>query len=103
MLSCSATPRVLPWLECPAAAASAARVQGRPVGELRALVKEELVGISTCTHLNDLLASLAQAGRPRPPSVSNRGSQRDPVDLGSEVGSVGWVEDEKSPDPGRNG
>jgi hypothetical protein len=58
--SCVATPRVLPWLECPSAAASAARVEGRAVAELRSLVKEELVGTSTCTHLNDLLASLAQ-------------------------------------------
>jgi hypothetical protein len=58
--SCVATPRVLPWLECPSAAASAARFEGRTVAELRSLVKEELVGISTCTHLNDLLASLAQ-------------------------------------------
>ena len=58
--SCRATPRVLPWLECPSAAASAGRVEGTAVAELRSLVKEELVGTSTCTHLNDLLASLAQ-------------------------------------------
>jgi hypothetical protein len=61
VLSCEATPRVLPWLECPAAASSATRIEGRPVADLRALVKDEFVGISTCTHLNDLLASLAQA------------------------------------------
>jgi hypothetical protein len=59
--SCVATPRVLPWLECPGAAASAARIAGHPVPALRALVKDDLVGTSTCTHLNDLLASLAQA------------------------------------------
>jgi hypothetical protein len=60
VLSCVATPRVLPWGECPSAAASAARVEGQAAAELRALVKEELVGTSTCTHLNDLLSSLSQ-------------------------------------------
>jgi hypothetical protein len=59
--TCVATPRVLPWLECPGAAASAARIEGHAVPALRALVKDDLVGTSTCTHLNDLLASLAQA------------------------------------------
>jgi hypothetical protein len=61
--SCVATPRVLPWLECPSAAGSAGRVMGQPVAGLRALVREELVGTSTCSHLNDLLASLSQAGQ----------------------------------------
>jgi hypothetical protein len=59
--SCTATPRVLPWAECPSAAASAGRVVGHRVRDLRALVRDELVGTSTCTHLNDLLASLSQA------------------------------------------
>jgi hypothetical protein len=59
--SCRATPRVLPWAECPQAALSAERLVGRRLGDLRALVRDDLVGISTCTHLNDLLASLAQA------------------------------------------
>jgi len=61
VVTCVATPRVLPWRECPSAAASAARVCGHPVQTLRALVKDDLVGTSTCTHLNDLLTSLAQA------------------------------------------
>jgi hypothetical protein len=60
--TCVATPRVLPWAECPSAAASAPRLVGRRVADLRGLVKDELVGTSTCTHLNDLLASLSQAG-----------------------------------------
>jgi hypothetical protein len=50
---------VLPWTECPAAIASVQRVVGMPVAELRARVREELVGTSTCTHLNDVLRSLA--------------------------------------------
>ncbi len=59
--SCVAVPRVLPWTECPNAAHSAERVVGRRVAELRTMVREEMVGISTCTHLNDLLSSLSQA------------------------------------------
>jgi len=57
--TCVARPRVLPWLECPSAAASAGRLEGRAVGDLRGFVRQELVGTSTCTHLNDLLRSLA--------------------------------------------
>jgi Protein of unknown function (DUF2889) len=59
--SCAATPRVLPWAECPLAQESAGRVVGHPVSVLRRLVKDDFVGTSTCTHLNDLLSSLAQA------------------------------------------
>jgi len=59
VLACSADPRVLPWTECPAAAASAERLAGRRVEELRGFVRQELKGTSTCTHLNDLLRSLA--------------------------------------------
>jgi hypothetical protein len=50
---------VLPWTECPAAIGSVGRVVGMPAAELRARVREELVGTSTCTHLNDVLRSLA--------------------------------------------
>lgn len=63
IVACVATPRVLPWAECPQAAASAGRLVGQQVGDLRALVRDDLVGTSTCTHLNDLLSSLFQAGR----------------------------------------
>ena len=63
IVACVATPRVLPWGECPQAAASAGRLGGQRVGDLRALVRDDLVGTSTCTHLNDLLSSLFQAGR----------------------------------------
>ena len=59
--SCVATAQVLPWAECPRAARSAGRVVGQKVSDLRELVREELVGTSTCTHLNDLLSSLSQA------------------------------------------
>jgi Protein of unknown function (DUF2889) len=56
--SIEATPRVLPYVECPAAAASAARLVGFHLDDVRDRVRKELVGTSTCTHLNDLLRSL---------------------------------------------
>ncbi len=62
-LTCSAVPRVLPWVECPVAAASADRLVGHRVDEVRDYVRRELRGISTCTHLNDLLRSLGDIDR----------------------------------------
>jgi hypothetical protein len=56
--SCAATPRVLPWVECPAAALSAGRLAGLPVSGLRRHVRDTFLGTSTCTHLNDTLRSL---------------------------------------------
>ncbi|MHB8467099.1 MAG: DUF2889 domain-containing protein [Acidimicrobiales bacterium] len=55
----AATPRSLPWAECPSAGASAARLEGESLAGLRDFVRREMVGTSTCTHLNDLLRSLA--------------------------------------------
>ncbi|MGB7050775.1 MAG: DUF2889 domain-containing protein [Acidimicrobiales bacterium] len=51
--------RVLPWIECPAAIASADRLAGRSLGELRRQVRTEFVGTSTCTHLNDMFRFLS--------------------------------------------
>jgi len=56
--SVEATPHVLPAPECPQAAASAQRFCGRNVAELRDHVTKELVGVSTCTHLNDTLRAM---------------------------------------------
>jgi hypothetical protein len=56
-----ATPRVLPWQECPGAVASAERIAGMTLQELHFRVRQELFGTSTCTHLNDLLRSVADA------------------------------------------
>jgi hypothetical protein len=53
-----AAPRALPFMECPEAAASATRLVGAAVGGLRREVREEFVGATTCTHLNDTLRSL---------------------------------------------
>jgi hypothetical protein len=58
LVSCAATPRVLPWVECPAAALSASRLVGQPVSGLRRHVRDTFLGTSTCTHLNDTLRSL---------------------------------------------
>jgi len=53
-----AEPRVLPWTECPAAAASAGALVGHRLDEVRDVVRVAYRGTSTCTHLNDLLRSL---------------------------------------------
>lgn len=53
-----ATPRALPWIECPAAAESAGRLIGTTTLGLRQRVREQFVGPSTCTHLNDTLRGL---------------------------------------------
>jgi hypothetical protein len=58
VLESSATPRVLPWAECPEAAGSAERLVGRSLDGLRASVRAEFLGTSTCTHLNDALRAL---------------------------------------------
>ena len=54
-----ATPRVLPWQECPGAVASARRIADMTLSDLHFRVRQELFGTSTCTHLNDLLRSVA--------------------------------------------
>ncbi|HZM29513.1 MAG TPA: DUF2889 domain-containing protein [Acidimicrobiales bacterium] len=54
-------PRVLPWEACPLAVASAARVVGVALADLPGHVRADVVGTSTCTHLNSTLRSLADA------------------------------------------
>ena len=61
ILRASAMPRVLPWQECPGAVASATRIRGMKLADLHFRVRQELSGTSTCTHLNDLLRSIADA------------------------------------------
>ncbi len=50
--------RVLPWNDCPTAAASASRLAGTSFAGLRRHVRTTFVGTSTCTHLNDTLRGL---------------------------------------------
>lgn len=57
----TAEARVLPWQECPGALASAQRVVGMAVPEVRDRIRTEFTGVSTCTHLNDTLRSLTDA------------------------------------------
>jgi hypothetical protein len=82
-LSCRADVGVLPWVECPAAAASATRVEGTTPADLRQRIRDTFVGTSTCTHLNDtlralavlpFLAGLVEAGGP--PARSERNVRR---------------------------
>lgn len=59
MVEGAADPRVLPWVECPPAAGSAARIAGLALADLRDTIRAEFTGTTTCTHLNDQLRSLA--------------------------------------------
>lgn len=55
----TAIPRVLPWRECPNACSSVGRVVGRPIDAVREQVRSTFRGVTTCTHLNDMLSDLA--------------------------------------------
>jgi len=59
IVSVAARAQVLPWVECPGAVASADRLAGMELSSLRPTIRNEFVGRSTCTHLNDSLRSLA--------------------------------------------
>ena len=54
-----ADPRVLPYRECPGASPNAGRMVGCKLSDLRLEVPRALSGIVGCTHLNDVLRSLA--------------------------------------------
>jgi hypothetical protein len=58
ILSSAAQAHSLPWSECIEAEASGERLVGRSLRGLRPDVREQFVGITTCTHLNDTLRSL---------------------------------------------
>jgi hypothetical protein len=60
LLAIRAIPRVLPMPECPLAAANVTRMIGLPVREFRTEVIRQLPGIDGCTHLNDVLRSMAE-------------------------------------------
>jgi hypothetical protein len=59
IVAVAARAQVLPWLECPGAVASADRLAGMELSSLRPTIRNDFVGRSTCTHLNDSLRSLA--------------------------------------------
>ncbi|WP_031936758.1 DUF2889 domain-containing protein [Prescottella defluvii] len=54
-----ATPHVLPWFDCPGAVPSAGHLVGMTLAEVESRVRREFRGVDTCTHLNDLLRSIA--------------------------------------------
>ncbi len=56
----SADPRILPYRECPSAVPHAQRIVGAHLPDLRLKVLEVLPGILGCTHLNDVMRSLAE-------------------------------------------
>ena len=58
VISSEAIAHSLPWAECIQAESSGDRLAGRPLWGLRPSVRAELVGTTTCTHLNDTLRSL---------------------------------------------
>jgi hypothetical protein len=60
LLSITADPRVLPYLECPLAAPNASRLVGTDLRNFRREVLQQLRGPDCCTHLNDALRSLAE-------------------------------------------
>jgi len=60
LLSVHADPRVLPYPECPGAAANVTRMVGTALPDLREKVLVELRGTAGCTHLNDALRALAE-------------------------------------------
>jgi hypothetical protein len=60
LTSVVAQPRVLPYPECPSAAANADWMLGTPLQALRGEVLAKIRGTDCCTHLNDALRSLAE-------------------------------------------
>jgi Protein of unknown function (DUF2889) len=53
-------PRILPYQECPGAVIHTQRILSKPLADLRAEVLITLPGILGCTHLNDVLRSMAE-------------------------------------------
>jgi hypothetical protein len=55
----TALPHVLPYRECPGAAANVGMMRGTSLATMRLSVPATLSGILGCTHLNDVLRSMA--------------------------------------------
>jgi len=60
LTSLTADPRILPFGYCTAATLNVDRVVGTPVAELRQRVLVEFAKTAGCTHLNDVMRSLAE-------------------------------------------
>ncbi|MBV9994066.1 MAG: DUF2889 domain-containing protein [Caulobacteraceae bacterium] len=61
LLSIQVDPRVLPFRECPGATPNASLMVGADLTSFRLKVVEVLPGTMGCTHLNDVLRSMADA------------------------------------------
>jgi hypothetical protein len=61
LLTLDVDPRILPFDECPGAVANAAKMLGARLPDFRLEVLARLPGTLGCTHLNDVLRSLADA------------------------------------------
>lgn len=59
VIAISAEPRVLPYGECPRAVAAVQLLVGQHLESTLTSLPDGLTGTSSCTHLNDLLRSLA--------------------------------------------
>ncbi len=60
VVAIEAHPHVLPFPECPAAAARVNMLVGLEVGTFRSEVQETLRELDCCTHLNDMARGLAE-------------------------------------------
>ncbi len=58
VIGSAAEAHTLPWVECIEAVDSGRRLAGRSLAGLRPGVREQFVGTTTCTHLNDTMRSL---------------------------------------------
>ncbi|MGW0593746.1 DUF2889 domain-containing protein [Streptosporangium sp. NPDC002607] len=79
LVSVNATPRPLPFAECPLAALNVGRLAGVALSEIDGAVRTTLTGTAGCTHLNDMLRTLrfveslrAGPSRPHPSYPSDR-------------------------------
>ncbi len=61
-ISAEAEAGPLPYPECPASGNSASRLVGTSIDGLRRAVRQDYVGPSTCTHLNDTFRALEDVG-----------------------------------------
>lgn len=61
LLTLDASPGTLPHAECPAATVNISTLLNTPMADLRDTVLERLRKTAGCTHLNDMIRSLAEA------------------------------------------
>jgi hypothetical protein len=59
LLSLDVSPHLLPYPACPGALPFAQRMIGRPLAEFRRQVGKEIRGADGCTHLSDIMRSMA--------------------------------------------